>query len=131
MDPLNTRGKNLSVPSIPPDIRIDDRFSVPVFGNQGDALSLALQFPAGRALLWDGVETVIPCWLRAYNGSTPFYVPAFKLTAANGNSTVVIGVREGSELSEQFVLTVPPLTVGPMTVAAFRNGKVEPTLLAP
>ena len=130
MDPHNTSGRNV-VPSIPSDIKIDKRFSVPVFGNQDDALSLAYQFPAGRALLWDEVETVSPCWLRAYNGNTPFFVPAFQLTAANGNSTVVIALREGSELSEQFVLAVPPPTDGPMTVAGFLKGKVEPTLLAP
>lgn len=114
--------------NVPTDITIREHHVVPVFASGEEAFEFAALSTLPRALIWDEVESVSPCWLRAYNGDTPFYVPAFKLQAGD-NSVVVVGLREGSELSNTHVLFVEPTYGTRMTVERFRSGKVEPTLL--
>lgn len=115
---------------LPAEITIGaGEYSVPVFANQDDALDVAHQFPAGRALMWNGVDVVTPAYLRAFSGDNEFFVPAFHLKGESGETVVVALMKSDHITTDQILAPLRPQD-GRMTIEHFTSGSLESTLLA-
>ena len=112
-------------------IHVDGGFHVPCFANQDDALDLALQYPVGQTLMWDGIDQVSPCWMRVMKGQQELFMPAFTLQAGNQHGLVAL-LMSGEEVNHRFILALPPVPPGQKAALVdVINGNVGPTLLGP
>lgn len=112
-------------------VHVTGGFHVPCFESQDEALALALQYPVGTTLMWDGIDQVSPCWMRVMKGEQELFMPAFALQAGDQHGLVVL-LMSGEEVNHQFVLALAPIPVGQKAALVnVINGKVGPTLLGP
>lgn len=90
-------------------IDVGQGLHAPAYATQDEALDIARAYPVGETLMWEGIDSVAPCWLRIMKGDRPHFFPAFELESGD-NKAYLVALMRGDEIDTQRVLALskPP-----------------------
>lgn len=105
----------------------------PIYTDPDRAYEIACCFPVGRALMWEGVETVTPVPMQIVDMNPPRFIPGFELRTSDSVAYLAVVIKNG-EVDPEHVIAleflVPPID-RKIRLADLTNGTIGPTLLAP